>query len=155
MKIPCQWLQAAPNGGGGGFRPSGGSVNSYLPELRPLPIRVENFNEIWQNPGMEKRTPHYALSRVKALIRQGAYRVTRTALQSATRDFGYIEASQLAECVLELNAKDFYKSMTTHNDATLWQDVYHPMLEETPAYVKVQVVDDTTVVISFKVLEDD
>lgn len=104
---------------------------------------------------MEKRTPHYALSRVKALIRQGAYRVTRTALQSATRDFGYIEASQLAECVLELNAKDFYKSMTTHNDATLWQDVYHPMLEETPAYVKVQVVDDTTVVISFKVLEDD
>ena len=103
---------------------------------------------------MEKRKPHYALSRVKALIRQGAYRATRTALQSAARDLGYIEASQLAECVLGLDAKDFYKSMTTHNDATLWQDVYHPLLEETPAYVKVQIVDDTTVVISFKTLED-
>lgn len=45
--------------------------------------------------------------------------------------------------------------MTTLNDATLWQDVYHPMIEEIPAYVKVQIVDDTTVVISFKSLKDE
>lgn len=104
---------------------------------------------------MEKRKPHYALPRIKTLIRQGAYRVTRTALGCATRDFGYIEASQLAERVLKLAVKDFYKSMTTLHDSTLWQDVYHPMIEATPAYVKVQIVDDNTVVISFKQLEDE
>ena len=71
------------------------------------------------------------------------------------RDFGYVEASQLAACVLTLYSKDFYKSMTTLHDSTLWQDVYHPSINKTPAYVKVQIADDTTVVISFKTLEDD
>lgn len=104
---------------------------------------------------MEKRKPHYALSRVKALIDQGAYRVTRTALRCAARDFGYNEAIQLADCVLSLESKDFYKSMTTLDNSTVWQDVYRPTVEETLAYVKVQIVDDTTVVISFKSLEDD
>lgn len=103
---------------------------------------------------MEKRKPHYTLSRVKALVQQGTYRVTRTALRCAARDFNYNEAFQLAECVLKLDLKDFYKSMTTLDDSTVWQDVYRPMVEETPAYVKVQIVDDTTVVISFKSLED-
>ena len=104
---------------------------------------------------MGKRRPHYALSRVKALIEQGAYRVSRTALQCAVRDFGYVEASQLADGVLGLTFKDFYKSMTTLHDSRLWQDVYRPELEETPAYVKIQIVDDTTVVISFKALEEE
>lgn len=104
---------------------------------------------------MEKRRAHYRLSHVKTLIEEGAYRVTRTALGCASRDFGYIEASQLAECVLGLQPKDLYKSMTTLHDSRLWQDVYHPRIEGTPAYVKVQIVDDTTVVISFKSLEDD
>ena len=45
--------------------------------------------------------------------------------------------------------------MTTLHDSRLWQDVYRPEVEGTPAYVKIQVVDDTTVVISFKELEDD
>ncbi len=104
---------------------------------------------------MEKHKPHYMLSRVKELIRQNAYRVSRTALCCAVRDFGYIEACQLAECVLRLDAKDFYKSMTTLNDYRLWQDVYRPIIEQSPAYVKVQIVDDTTVIISFKALEEE
>jgi len=44
--------------------------------------------------------------------------------------------------------------MTTYRDATLWQDVYRPIIGIKPAYVKIQIVDDTTVVISFKALED-
>ena len=104
---------------------------------------------------MEKRKPHYKLSRAKALVLEGAYRVTRTALLCATRDFKYSQASQLAECVLELQGGDFYKSMTTFHDSTLWQDVYHPAIGETTAYVKIQIIDDMTVVISFKALEDD
>lgn len=104
---------------------------------------------------MEERKPHYTLSRVKMLIQEGSYRVTRTALQCATRNFGYIERSLLATRILELNAKDFYKSMTTLYDSTLWQDVYRPRFEGTAAYVKVQIMEDTTVVISFKKLEED
>jgi motility quorum-sensing regulator/GCU-specific mRNA interferase toxin len=105
--------------------------------------------------GMEERKAHYALSRVKALIREGAYRVTRTSLRCAARDFGYVQASQLAERVLRLQVKDFHKSMTTFHDSKLWQDVYHPRIDGTPAYVKMQIVDDTAVVILFKVLEGD
>jgi len=76
-------------------------------------------------------------------------------LNCATRDFGYIEPSQLAESVLRLKMKDFYKSITTVHDSTLWQDVYRPVVKGTPAYVKVQIADDNTVVISFKRLEDE
>jgi len=110
---------------------------------------------IWQNSIVEKRKPHYRLSRIKELVRQGDYRVTRTALRCALRDFGFVEASQLAEHILVLGAKDFYKSMTTCHDSTLWQDVYRPRVKGTPAYVKIQLVDDATVVISFKRLEDE
>jgi motility quorum-sensing regulator / GCU-specific mRNA interferase toxin len=104
---------------------------------------------------MEKRKPHYPLSRVKEIIRQGRFRVTRSAFRCAINDFGYKEPAQLADCVLALAINDFDKSMTTHHDSRLWQDVYHPMVGNEHAYVKIQIVDDTTVVISFKLLEDE
>jgi len=102
-----------------------------------------------------KRKPHYPLSRIKALIRQGAYRITRTALRTAARDFGSIEPRETAECVLGLDTKDFCKSMTTHHDATIWQNVYRPTVRGASAYVKVQIVDDATIVISFRSPEGD
>lgn len=48
-------------------------------------------------------------------------------------DFGYTEASHVAERVLELGAKDFHKSMTTLEDSAVWQDVYRPLVEAIPA----------------------
>ena len=104
---------------------------------------------------MEKRKPHYPLERVKALIRQGAFRVTRTALESAVRDFGLVDSGQLSEHVLALTPADFRKSMTTLHDHTLWQDVYHKPVTGVAAYVKVQIVNDSTVIISLKQLEVD
>ena len=53
-----------------------------------------------------------------------------------------VEAGQLAECVLKLELKDFYKSMTTLYDSKIWQDVYRPNIKAAAAYVKVQIVDD-------------
>lgn len=117
-------------------------------------IQVEILHVIQYNIGMEKKKPHYALSVVKNLIRQGCFRTTRTALLSAARDFGYRDASQLAQVLLELEMRDFYKSMTTLHDSTLWQDVYRHTVEDVPAYIKLQVVNETTVIISFKQLED-
>lgn len=54
--------------------------------------------------------------------------------------------------VMSLSTKDFYKSMTTDKDYTIWQDVYHA---ETPGgakvYLKLTVTDDVLIV-SFKEL---
>lgn len=48
---------------------------------------------------------------------------------------------------------DFYKSMTSLRDRTLWQDVYRPNYGGVPLYVKVQIVGERmAVVISFKAL---
>lgn len=50
-----------------------------------------------------------------------------------------------------LNPSDFYKSMTTYHDHTLWQDVY---LTRTPtgqmAYIKLATVKSGRPVIQFK-----
>jgi motility quorum-sensing regulator / GCU-specific mRNA interferase toxin len=99
---------------------------------------------------MEKRKAHYSLKQVFELIDTGAYRVTRTALLTAAKDFGFIEPAQIAACVRSLKADDFYKSMTTIHDSRLWQDVYRPEIKGIEAYVKIQIVEEATVVISFK-----
>ena len=103
---------------------------------------------------MEKRKPHYPLARVQKLIRDGSYRVTQTALYTARRDFAFVRAEQVKSVVLEMTHRNFYKSMTTYVDPRQWQDVYHPEIGGVAAYVKVQILDDNTVVVSFKRRED-
>lgn len=46
---------------------------------------------------------------------------------------------------------DFYKSMTTHADHTIWQDVYRPRSAAADIYLKLTLVDDLLIV-SFKEL---
>lgn len=50
-----------------------------------------------------------------------------------------------------LTTADFYKSMTTHADHRVWQDVYRPMTPVGKVYLKLMVVDDVLIV-SFKEL---
>ena len=45
----------------------------------------------------------------------------------------------------------FYKSMTTHADHTVWQDVYRPSTQAGDVYLKLTVIDDVLIV-SFKEL---
>ena len=103
---------------------------------------------------MEKRRPHFRLVQVKAFIASGDYRVTATALRCAARDFGCANAAEVARHVLALGAADFYKSMTTLHDSTRWQDVYRPVVSGVEAYVKVQILEDNTVVVSFKAADE-
>ncbi len=98
---------------------------------------------------MEKRSPHCQLSVVKALIGEGKVRSTFSALAgggSLGLDFQGILA-----VVLALTSKDFYKSMTTHADHRIWQDVYRPTTPAGEVYLKLTVVDDVLIV-SFKEL---
>ncbi|SER32806.1 Motility quorum-sensing regulator, toxin of MqsA [Azotobacter beijerinckii] len=45
----------------------------------------------------------------------------------------------------------FYKSMTTHADHRVWQDVYRPSTQAGDVYLKLTVIDDVLIV-SFKEL---
>lgn len=100
---------------------------------------------------MEKGTPHSKLSVVKALVESGQIRATASAFNGA-RELGIDDLDGMSAVVLSLTSADFHKSMTTHADHRIWQDVYHA---KTPggqeAYLKLTVIDDVLIV-SFKEL---
>ncbi len=98
---------------------------------------------------MDKRTPHYDLARIQAdVARLGAAAFTKTALDGG-RTMGLTTAEMLA-VVASLSRRDFYKSMTTHADHRVWQDVYHaPTPVKKDAYIKVT-LRDAAPVIQFK-----
>jgi motility quorum-sensing regulator / GCU-specific mRNA interferase toxin len=98
---------------------------------------------------MEKNTPHCKLNLVKTLIETGAVRTTQSARWAATA-MGFDFDGMLA-VVMALSVNDFYKSMTSHADHRMWQDVYRPSTSAGAVYVKLTVVDDVLIV-SFKEL---
>lgn len=98
---------------------------------------------------MEKRSPHCKLPVVKSLVEQGKVRMTKTAVSGGAA-FGF-DALGMVEVVTSLVAKDFHKSMTTHGDHTIWQDVYRPVTLAGQVYLKLTVIDDVLIV-SFKEL---
>ncbi|WGS84662.1 type II toxin-antitoxin system MqsR family toxin [Methylomonas sp. UP202] len=98
---------------------------------------------------MEKQTPHCKLSVIKALIADGKIRTTKSAREGAAA-LGFDFDDMLA-VILELTGADFYKSMSTHADHKVWQDVYRPKTVAGDVYLKLTVVDDVLVV-SFKEL---
>jgi len=98
---------------------------------------------------MEKPVPHCKLAVVKSLVNAGKVRTTQSARLGATA-LG-MELSDMLAVVTALTAADFYKSMTTHADHTVWQDVYRPSTRSGDLYLKLTVTDDVLIV-SFKEL---
>jgi motility quorum-sensing regulator / GCU-specific mRNA interferase toxin len=98
---------------------------------------------------VEKATPHCKLPVVKALVEAGKVRSTQSALAGAAA-LGFDFAGVLA-VIMALSPKDFYKSMTTHADHRIWQDVYRPATDAGEVYLKLTVLDDVLIV-SFKEL---
>jgi motility quorum-sensing regulator/GCU-specific mRNA interferase toxin len=98
---------------------------------------------------MEKRTPHCKLSVIKTLIDAGKIRSTTSALAGAAA-LGF-DFEGIIGVILSLTTKDFYKSMTTHTDHRVWQDVYRPNTPVGEVYLKLTVIDDVLIV-SFKEL---
>ncbi|MDP2881250.1 MAG: type II toxin-antitoxin system MqsR family toxin [Azonexus sp.] len=98
---------------------------------------------------MEKRTPHCTLSAVKALLAAGKVRTTHAA-RAGANELGFA-LSDMLDVVKALTPVDFYKSMTTHADYTVWQDVYRPSTQAGDVYLKLTVIDDVLIV-SFKEL---
>ncbi len=98
---------------------------------------------------MEKGTPHCKLSLIKMLIEAGKVRMTASAV--AGGELMGFDRIAIVGIVATLKPADFYKSMTTHADHKIWQDVYQPSTPVGYAYLKLTVIDDLLIV-SFKEL---
>ena len=98
---------------------------------------------------MEKSVPHCKLGVVKTLMSKGKVRTTFSARQGAL-ELG-LDEHGICAVVVALSDQDFYKSMTTHADHRVWQDVYRPTTPAGDVYVTLTVIDDVLIV-SFKEL---
>jgi motility quorum-sensing regulator / GCU-specific mRNA interferase toxin len=99
---------------------------------------------------MEKSTPHCKLTIVKTLVESGKVRATKSAYEGASM-LGIDTLEDMCAVVISLTSADFYKSMTTHGDHRVWQDVYRPKTAGSDVYLKLTVIDDVLIV-SFKEL---
>jgi motility quorum-sensing regulator/GCU-specific mRNA interferase toxin len=98
---------------------------------------------------VEKSTPHCKLSSVKAMLEAGKVRSTMSALVGAAA-LG-LDFDGIVSVIMALTPSNFYKSMTTHADHRVWQDVYQPTTPVGEVYLKLTVIDDVLIV-SFKEL---
>lgn len=96
---------------------------------------------------MEKGTPHCKLSLIKTMIAAGKVRSTYTALSGAA-SLG-LDFEGMIKVLMGLTRRDFHKSMTTHADHRIWQDVYRPVTQVGEVYLKLTVIDEVLIV-SFK-----
>ncbi len=99
---------------------------------------------------LEKKVPHYSLSKLKRLIEEGKYRFTFSSKKTIAEDFS-ITSEEALDTILKLTGKDLYKSMRSHENPGLWQDVYHKDIGTRTAYIKLQIsITDDAIIISFK-----
>lgn len=96
---------------------------------------------------MEKGAPHCRLVRVKTLLSEGRVRSTASALVGGAA-LG-LDFEDMLGIVMALSPSDFCKSMTTHADHRVWQDVYRRVTSVGEVYLKLTVIDDVLIV-SFK-----
>lgn len=86
---------------------------------------------------MEKRIPHYSLAEIQAQMTSAmAMNLTesaRTGIHAA--GMGWADALAVVQ---GMRRGDFHKSMTTHRDHRIWQDVYRARWRDKALYVKFQ-----------------
>ncbi len=99
---------------------------------------------------MEKSTPQYLLADIHLQMATVQDMNLTVSARTGIRAVGMAQVDALA-VVQELTRKDFYKSMTTHADHRVWQDVYHGRYNGVALYIKFQRAGDYFVV-SFKEL---
>ena len=103
---------------------------------------------------MEKNTAHYSLELIKQLIEDGDYDIANSAFFSIYNELE-LDDEVAVEVVLSLIETDLYKSMVSKKMLGLWQDVYKKLYKKDdgeiiPLYIKLQIRDDLSVIISFK-----
>ncbi len=98
---------------------------------------------------MEKRVTTYDLETIKlSFSTPRKLRVTATALRDA-RAIGFSQ-QDMVDAIQQIKRTDFVKSMTTHADHRVWQDVYNTEFNGYLLYIKFQVDEMGHFIISFK-----
>lgn len=98
---------------------------------------------------MEKRVVTYNLETIKLSFSSvSKLRITATALKNA-RSIGF-SREDIVKTIQEIKRNDFLKSMTTHADHRIWQDVYNTVYKGYELYVKFQIDEEGHFVVSFK-----
>ena len=98
---------------------------------------------------VEKRVPTYDLEGFRQeFCSAQALRMTRTAQNSALA-LG-LTLQDVVQMVQGMKSIHFYKSMTTHTDHRIWQDVYHVPWRGLVLYVKLMVDELGRLIISLK-----
>ncbi len=99
---------------------------------------------------MEKKTPHYRLLDIKAAFSSvDTLRLSGSALLGA-RAMG-MDLAAIVAVVQSTTRSHFLKSMTSYNDHTIWQDVYHVPAGKYVVYEKFTLeADKFFLLISFK-----
>lgn len=98
---------------------------------------------------MEKRKAHYSLTAIKAVVARDGLAVFTATARSGFMSMGVSDTEALG-VVAALSMASLFKSMTTHADSTVWQDVYHaPCPNGKTAYIKLT-MQRGAVVIQFK-----
>jgi motility quorum-sensing regulator/GCU-specific mRNA interferase toxin len=83
------------------------------------------------------------------MVVAGKVRTTRGAREGAVA-LG-LDFDGMLAVVMALTTADFHKSMTTHADHRVWQDVIRPVTPAGEVYLKLTVIDEVLIV-SFKEL---
>jgi motility quorum-sensing regulator / GCU-specific mRNA interferase toxin len=86
---------------------------------------------------------------IKSLVAEGKVKATYSALAGAAV-LGF-DFQKMIDVVAALTISDFHKSMTTHADHRIWQDVYRPNTPVGVIYLKLTVIEHVLIV-SFKEL---
>lgn len=93
--------------------------------------------------------PTYSLEKIKLTFSSiKKLRITATVLKDA-RAMGFSQ-QDMVDAIQQLKRKDFVKSMTTHSDHRVWQDVYNTEFNGYLLYIKFQVDEMGHFIISFK-----
>jgi motility quorum-sensing regulator/GCU-specific mRNA interferase toxin len=99
---------------------------------------------------MEKRRPHHALAAIKAAFADPAA-LNRTYTSKQGADALGMDDATVVAVIQALTVEDFDKSMTSHANHRVWQDVYRPKVSGTELYVKFTLdAMDALLLISFK-----
>lgn len=99
---------------------------------------------------MDVFKPRHDLKKVKALIRQGKIASPYMSARQFANELGF-SIDEAYQEVLNLEAKDFYKSGTEYQNHKVWQDVYKKKIRGVHTYIKFKVIKQNEFVLtSFK-----
>lgn len=97
---------------------------------------------------------HYDLDELKKLLsNEKTRRITHVAQKGAVL-LGYITDDDIVERCLILQKREIYKTMPSHHNPKLWQDVYKTADKTQKLYIKLQKNEANAIVISFKTNDD-